>query len=596
MKRTTLTLALLAAVYSAFLPIEVQAAPRLATIDPLLSVGGEKSAPIPEGPLQPIRLVVPLNGIASAQVVVVDEATLPAITAKLGPLALADRTKLPPTAGLTVRYASVAEPKGNAKPNPKLYFDTLLDAPVKDTLIQPIWLTVAVPADAKAGVYTGSLAVTVGGKTTPVPVELTVSDWKVPNPRDGQGIVGLFPSFDAPANFYKVPLWSDKHWALLEKSLQFLGRTGNDIIHIPLVAGTFISEKQSILTFKQSGAEFVPDFTNFDKYLALYDKLVGPPKILVLDVWDSGIVDARKLEKQGGKASLDYIVNTGGNYEPVAGPFYGDPGSEKIWKATLDGVKASLKKAGWNNTIVILGTGNDARPSAEVGQFFDALWPGIMWNMFTHGRGDPKAVPGQILEIAGIRYLLNENPDGKAGRNPGLKNKINPGDVQGRLVIDGKSTLRMSSTRHNWVEMSAPPHKYRALPDVAMGKDSLGLTRYGLDYWNGVKYGGWFNLWRNNATSLITPGPDGPVSTVRFEMLVEGTQELEARLVLEDATTNKTISGDLLTKVNDFLVERRAVRTSGAEGNDWVAGPDWQKLTQRLYDLAGEVTRAAKKS
>ena len=131
------------------------------------------------------------------------------------------------------------------------YYDVLLDKPVADAIIQPVWVTVTVPADAKAGLYTGKLTVTAGEKVTTVPVELTVCDWKTPNPKDGQSIVGLFPSFEGTANMYNVPLWSDKHWALLEQSLKLLGRTGNDIVHIPAVPGAFASARQAIITFNK---------------------------------------------------------------------------------------------------------------------------------------------------------------------------------------------------------------------------------------------------------------------------------------------------------------------------------------------------------
>ena len=326
----------------------------------------------------------------------------------------------------------------------------------------------------------------------------------------------------------------------------------------------------------------MPDFTIFDKYIDLYDKQVGAPKILVIDLWDQTMNPPAK--EPNGKPKLNYIVNNNGKYEPVNGPFYGDPGSEKIWQAVFDGIKASLKKQKWDNTIMILGEANDSRPSAELGQFFDKISPGICWNVFTHGRGDPSFKEGQIREIAGVRYYLYEHPAGKAGHNP-------PAVAVVHKNIDPKVSVIATSTRHNWVQSDTAPYMYRALPDVAMGSEALGVTRYGLDYWGGeYMFTGWFNLWRNNTSAMIAPGPTGPVSTVRFEAFIEGIQELEARLVIEDAITAKKLDAALLKKAGDLLIQRRTIRLAGRPS--WPAGPNWQELTKQLFDVAGEIEKA----
>ena len=141
------------------------------TVDPAL-----KADSAPASSKSPVvRIVAPLNGIGSGQVVVSGTADLAAAVTELtgpnGATIAADRVQ--------VRYVKLE--KG---------FLPLLDAPVAGQQVQPVWLTVSVPADAAAGDYTGTL--TVAGQR--VAVELSVMPWKCPAPRDWRNTVNLLQS------------------------------------------------------------------------------------------------------------------------------------------------------------------------------------------------------------------------------------------------------------------------------------------------------------------------------------------------------------------------------------------------------------------
>jgi hypothetical protein len=103
-------------------------------------------------------------------------------------------------------------------------------------------------------------------------------------------------------------------------------------------------------------------------------------------------------------------------------------------------------------------------------------------------------------------------------------------------------------------------------------------------------FGGWLNLYRDNPRWVLAPGPQGAVSTVRFEMLVEGIQECEARLAIEEALASGRLDAPLQEECRDLLAERMAEREP-VGSRDWQVGPDWQDRTARLFDLAGRVAR-----
>jgi hypothetical protein len=109
------------------------------------------------------------------------------------------------------------------------------------------------------------------------------------------------------------------------------------------------------------------------------------------------------------------------------------------------------------------------------------------------------------------------------------------------------------------------------------------------------------------------------VASSRYEVLREGMQECEARIAIEAVLTDDSAKARLdpalakrgqqllddrlwqaLKAYSSLQLTGRAYATSagfgygagGTAGHYWYASSGWQERTQRLYDLAGEVTKA----
>ena len=91
----------------------------------------------------------------------------------------------------------------------------------------------------------------------------------------------------------------------------------------------------------------------------------------------------------------------------------------------------------------------------------------------------------------------------------------------------------------------------------------------------------------NNTTDLFAPGPDGPVTTVRFENACEGIQLAEARIFIEKALADETrpLPEALARRCRELL----DLRTNVLRGMGVPGQPDRDR---RLFDLAGEVAGA----
>jgi hypothetical protein len=147
-----------------------------------------------------------------------------------------------------------------------------------------------------------------------------------------------------------------------------------------------------------------------------------------------------------------------------------------------------------------------------------------------------------------------------------------------------------------------------------------GVGRVGADFWDvlpgkhpGERYAingrypqsGWAQLGIQHATTYVLgPGPDGPCSTVRFELLREGLQTCEARIQIEKALADPAARGklgaELAARCDQILDERTyAILRAGASGMAGGAkrnpywwgfvGSGWQERDERLYALAAEV-------
>ena len=162
--------------------------------------------------------------------------------------------------------------------------------------VQPIWVIVSVPEGAAPGDYEGKLTVAVGNaRPFVVPVKLTVCDWRLPEPRDFQTFVELIQSPETVAMAYEVPLWSEKHFQLMEKSLALMGKAGCKTTCVHLMCETNQGNSETMVRWiRQKDGSYRHDFSVMDRYLDLVEKHQGTPAIVCLYAWDRVFVDAAK--------------------------------------------------------------------------------------------------------------------------------------------------------------------------------------------------------------------------------------------------------------------------------------------------------------
>ena len=107
----------------------------------------------------------------------------------------------------------------------------------------------------------------------------------------------------------------------------------------------------------------------------------------------------------------------------------------------------------------------------------------------------------------------------------------------------------------------------------------------GGDYWaesyhDGCKHQGGapgFSIMKS-----LWPGPDGAESSARFEAMIEGLQELEARIVVEQTLDRGGLSPEQARRVTEGLARHYK--------GTFAVGQDWQARSKAMVQLATEVT------
>jgi hypothetical protein len=150
-------------------------------------------------------------------------------------------------------------------------------------LCQPLWVYLKVPADAPAGLYAGAVTIQADGiEPITVPVQAEVIGWRVPDPRDFQTFVQSEQSPYGVAKHYKVELWSDHHFELMDSSFRQLARLGNQWVLIPVLTRSELGNRDDMMIrwVRRKDATLAFDYSVMDRYLALAQKHLGKPKVV----------------------------------------------------------------------------------------------------------------------------------------------------------------------------------------------------------------------------------------------------------------------------------------------------------------------------
>ena len=607
------------------------ARPRAWTVD-ITTCVSDRAAPNIDQKLSPLRIEACRNGSFSGQVIVSDARPLEGLSAKVSALRHVGGGSVLRAQAITVRYGATnpfwkgglpyltavvpVDMKIDKATGLGTRFDVLRNRPPAGARTVPVWITVNVPRDLPAGRYRGELTISWkrAGPFKTV-VHLSLADWALPDRKDYVSLMNIYQSPETLAAYYKVPPWSEAHWKLIDKSMRWMARAGNIGIFLPLLARSQRGNDDSYVQWiPQTDGTYRYDFTRLDRYVAAAMKHHPAERLrfVCLVAW------GYEGEK-GGKGPVSVTVRdptTGGRARKDLPP-YGTPEAKALWKPLLWACRDRLKARGLADRILI-GMSWDMAPKPKTVAMFREILPEAGWLCEAHMRQWAYPYDASKPRTATVPVKYNSVVWGGAIPDPAVKRLYGWRHGTERLTMNfnraGVDCLVLLGfpvpwAYHMWMESTLACGRngngnvggdYWRIVDLLNKQGRLPTGGSGA-YWNGsgTLYGIYplSNVGRtgvgNNTTDLFGPGPDGPVSTVRFENALENNQESEARIFLERALLAKArpLPADLARRCQALLDERTRVLRLWARGGGRAAPYRWQDRTRRLFEAAAEVAR-----
>jgi hypothetical protein len=553
----------------------------------------------PNEALGTARIFGARNGIFCAQIVVGDTAAIKEVSAT--PSALKGAKGEIPAAAVSVLYGLPdMQPYGcvpwflglSGKPPAQADVQAKYGAALQEVLVR-----VAIPKNAAPGLYQGKITVAASGKSVDVPLQVNVSDWSVPDPKDYRTYIGAYQSPISVALQYNVKPWSEEHWKYMEKSFALLGRVGNKMINVSVVDETQFGEPEGMISWiKKADGSYDYDFSLFDRYLALAMKHCGKQEFVCLQLWHAGGWEARPVDN---KCTVQVRDEKGGAAAPMQVPKWGTPEATAFWKPFFAKMQERLEKQGMPEAMTV-GILSDSTAPNEVFQTTAAAWPKgpARWHRGCHGHTDsPK--PYNVSRGSENNVVLHEHCYGMSMVSPQLERLPLIHEFRGR---PGTAYQRISNH-----ETTASVLSFKLMTENGIWCQKQGIGRICLDFWPVLKgnrgNSDVYNRYPHSSCAqrepslkrLSTAGPDGAEPSLNYEAFAEGLLETEALMVVSRGGASEATVGKELAEKCRALARERLMFCHARDQMQYshpfyhLDHYGWQDLAKRTFDLAGEV-------
>lgn len=441
----------------------------------------------------------------------------------------------------------------------------------------PFWVSLKIPKSAAPGRYQGKIRVSAEGlDPVDLPLIADVVDWRVPDPSEFTTFMAFEQSAYGVAKQYGVEVWSEKHFKLIERSLELMGRIGNDWVNIPVLAFTeYGNGKDSpIRISRKTDGTYAFDYTIMDRYLDLVIKHTGKPSVIDFVVNHPGahgsgpIVPPLEVNIQDEASGKWELVKVGHEM----------PMNERraFWKALAASLWQHMMSKGLENSMYWGLPWDGVADSGLVG-LLKEFAPQVTWARLSHGYA-----PDKTYTAAGTLFGHTFNLKSRKGWKREQLHLLYPRNQGSVITCFG----------------TASPFTWRLLIDRALVAGTRGICRMGGDYWKRMWLKGFKGrMWMPGLPTMfcLWPGPDGAETSARFEILREGLQEGELRVYLEQAE-EKIQDEKLKAKITSTLARHShdtmimSPREPYVKLAEYSSG--WRTRSRRLYELAAEVARS----
>jgi hypothetical protein len=497
----------------------------------------------PARPIREISLLAAGGEFESGQVVIVPHQSLQSIVVRAGDLTgpggrishrriacrFVDYIRIP-------RNSPQTPAEELLRPAPDWFPDPLLEArsvPGKTGVNRPLLVTVSVPRNKPAGVYTGQIRIQADGASVNIPLSVEVLPFNLPK-KPSLWVTNWFgPHVIALA--HQVPQYSEPFWKLLEAYAREMSAHRQNVIEV---------EPSLVQVFIESEGQLSFDFSIFDRWVDIFTRAGVAERLEIMH-----------LAGRSGDVNSPFVVHRRLATVRKTGEM-----QEIQLEQFLPALVKHLREKGWlkksllhiadepwlSNLDSYLEISRRVRKIAPELPQIDALQI-------------PKGLPGDLQVWVPMLDYFNENY--AAFHTAQAKGECELWTYT-CMLPQGKYPNRM---------IDYPLIKTRLLHWINFLYGATGYLHWGLNWWNeGVDIGqakmpvgdAWdeaLDLTRSGLPPgdafIIYPGTNGPRSSLRYEAMRDGLEDYEYfKLLAQKRGDNyaKAICRQMVRAIEDY--------------------------------------------
>ena len=394
-----------------------------------------------------------------------------------------------------------------------------------------VWLSISIPADAKAGKYSGSLSFCVNDvPVATLPYSVVVVDKLLPPLSESPFHLDLWQNPYAVARYHNVPLWSPEHFEHLRPVMKMLADAGQKVITATIMDRPWNGQTEDpfgpmVTKIRRADGSWLYDYTVFDLWVEFMMSLGidGQINCYTMIPW---------------ALSFDYFDQAANCCQSVRAV----PGSaeyDSYWKPFLNDFATHLRGKGWfDRTYIAM----DERPEDLMKAALKLI---------------KDAEPGFKVALAGNYHeSIADDIDDLCIT---LGSRFPDGVIEARRAAGKISTYyTCCSEKYPNTFMACNPFEASWLPWLALARGEDGYLRWAFNSWTADPVrDSRFRTWAAGDCYMVYP--DG-VSSVRFERLVEGLQDYaKARILLDEWGAGSKKAAKLVKALRRFTVDELSV-------------------------------------
>lgn len=407
-----------------------------------------------------------------------------------------------------------------------------------------VYVTAAVPKGIPAGIYTGKVLVEVNGQEPCAgDIEIEVADVDLPDVHDWSFFLNVWANPGTIARWHNVEMWSDEHFALMKPYIEDLASHGQKTAVVPICYQPWGTQTYdpfpNAVVWKKRGEDYEFDFSIFGRYVELHEACGIDRAIHCYSV----------VQGPGGRrdSGIGYIDVETGEYK-ILETEIGDEQWTVAWGGFFTAFRDYLSQKGWLDKVYIAF---DEKPE-------DIMTP-VMAMLAEHAPDFKIALAANtrsdsFARIEDLCLSGSFDEKGIAEFCPAERNAMGVAELlePGNTCAISKACPDKVITTYYVCCGPAFPNTFVFSPLVESRMLGWLSAQGGYDGFLRWSYNDWshnpylhpeYAPFPTGDVHFIYPGPDGPVSSLRWEQLRESIQDYELAML---AASNMESTEDMV--------------------------------------------------